>query len=549
MTTDYEYETGLKDQDPRLLELNKLYCSILSAVDRRTPITQKEWIQAYTLIHDMCTKLDRHEEGVYCHYAMVIKEHSFERLRQLEKFRDDQLLREYNEIFDIFKTSTALASKICQTLARFWIPQQQNAKRKVREIQPLSYMVWRENTYTPLKENIWGAIYANILAEREGQMKDKSLIRRFLENLSILGVEGNQKFYEDEYEKRYLFETSDYYNKEATAFITGNPIEVYMGRAETRILSEIENCKIGFSVFPETVTKVTRTMNTCWIENHMENLQDKFEGLIREDKEEDMRRFYFLLDRVPDGLKRSAKTLEKYVAEIGKGYVAEMAAKATAKEAMEFSATLTKNLIALYGKYANLVRNKFSNHVLFKEALGRAMKEVMNSKSGKFFNLSRILNFYLDRLLTGIEKEESDKVIEMIDEVVELFNYFRDKDEFGEYLKRTLCKRLLNVEKRFNESSERHLLTRLKEKQGQPYVYKIEGMFRDSQDDNTKRLRDSFAEWNQSADVEGVSISVQVLNESHWPVSAGEKFVIPGRPAPMNKCMSKFEVLRQRFYV
>jgi len=541
MTSDYNYEAGLKDQDPRLLETDKAFRAIFSAENRRTPINQKDWMQTYTLVHDMCTKLDRHEEGVYCHYAMVVKEHAQERLEQLDKFRDDQLLREYNKIFGIFKTATASAAKICQTLSRFWIPQQQNAKKKVREIQPLSWVVWREVTYAPLKEKIWTAIYTNILAEREDRMIDKSLIRAFLENLSVLGVEGNQKYYEQEYESRYLSETAEYYNKEATAYITSNPIETYMTKAEARILREVSDCKVGFSCFNETVDKITKTMNSSWITNHMEALQGKFEGLIREDKEEDMRRFYFLLDRVPDGLLQSAKTLEKYVAELGKGHVAEMASKATAKESMEFSANLTKNLIALYRKYADLVKNKFSNHVLFREGLDKAMKEIMNTKSGKFFNLSRILNFYLDRLLTGVEKEESDKVIEMIDEVVDLFNYFRDKDEFGEYLKRTLCKRLLSVEKRFNETSERHLLSRLKEKQGQNYVYKIEGMFRDSQDDNTKRLRDSFAEWNGGPDVDGVAVNVQVLNEAHWPVSGGDKFVIPGRPAPMSKCMNKFE--------
>jgi cullin 1 len=41
--------------------------------------------------------------------------------------------------------------------------------------------------------------------------------------------------------------------------------------------------------------------------------------------------------------------------------------------------------------------------------------------------------------------------------------------------------------------------------------------------------------------VEGVTLSVQVLNECYWPIGAKEKFPVPGKPAEMVTCVTAFE--------
>jgi len=67
-------------------------------------------------------------------------------------------------------------------------------------------------------------------------------------------------------------------------------------------------------------------------------------------------------------------------------------------------------------------------------------------------------------------------------------------------------------------------------------------MFVDAEDESTTRIKDYFQSWNNDSDkVNGVQLSVQVLNESYWPISASEKFPIPGQPSEFVTCISKFE--------
>jgi hypothetical protein len=151
--------------------------------------------------------------------------------------------------------------------------------------------------------------------------------------------------------------------------------------------------------------KIKKAIDEVLIEKHMETLQADFLRMLKEDKDEDMRRLYFLLQRVADGLPNTANTFQAYLTETGSKIVVEQK-KRPLKEALANAIAFVKQLMTFYSKYYSLVQTCFSNHSLFKTALDKAFKDIMNQESGKF-NIPRLLNFYIDNIIKGKEKENS----------------------------------------------------------------------------------------------------------------------------------------------
>ena len=135
--------------------------------------------------------------------------------------------------------------------------------------------------------------------------------------------------------------------------------------------------------------QIKKAIDEVLIEKHMEALQADFLRMLKEDKNDgkkqslfeelihfffsflkDMRRLYFLLSRVTDGLPNSANTFQAYLQEEGTKKVGEQKQKAL-KEALANAVQFVKNVMVFYQKYYLLVQNCFSSHNLFKTALDK----------------------------------------------------------------------------------------------------------------------------------------------------------------------------------
>jgi len=262
--------------------------------------------------------------------------------------------------------------------------------------------------------------------------------------------------------------------------------------------------------------------------------------MLQEDKNEDMRRLYFLLQRVVDGLPTTAAHFQQYLSQSGAKIVNEQSKKGL-KEALAYAIPFVKSLMSFYEKYSNLVGTCFSGHTLFKTALDKAFREIMNLSSGKF-NIPRLLNFYIDSIIRGKEKDISteDEIDDVLQRLVNLFSYLQDKDEFFEYFRKALCKRLLSKGKQYNENAEKSFLSKLKAQTGDAAIRKLQGMFTDVQDETNNENRTKFETFNGGSKIGGVEIEVQVLNESHWPISGTQKFPLLLDTQLLN-CQSKFQ--------
>jgi len=248
-----------------------------------------------------------------------------------------------------------------------------------------------------------------------------------------------------------------------------------------------------------------------------------------------------LLARVVDGLPNSANTFQVYLKEEGSVKVDEQKKKAL-KDALANAVQFVKNIMVFYEKYYKLVQSCFSNHNLFKTALDKAFRDIMNQESGTF-NIPRLLNFYIDNIIKGKEKDTAseDEIDDVLQRLVNLFSYLQDKDEFFEYFRKALCKRLLSKGKQYNENAEKSFLSKLKAQSGDAAIRKLQGMFTDVQDESLSEIKTKFESFNGgSGKVGPVDLEVQVLNESHWPISGTQKFPLLLGKELLN-CQTKFQ--------
>jgi len=218
--------------------------------------------------------------------------------------------------------------------------------------------------------------------------------------------------------------------------------------------------------------------------------------------------------------------------------------KKNVKDALAAAVTFVKLMMQFHKKYEALVNSCFSSNHLFKNALDKAFRDILNQDSGKF-NIPRLLNFYIDSIIKGKEKDVSgdDETDEVLGRLVSLFSYLQDKDEFLEYFRKALCKRLLSKGKQYNENAEKTFLGKLKSQTGDAAVRRLQGMFTDVQDESIQETMNKFETWNKGTKVGAVDLEVQVLNESHWPITGTQKFPLVLSPG-LQGGQSKF----QEFY-
>jgi cullin 3 len=134
-------------------------------------------------------------------------------------------------------------------------------------------------------------------------------------------------------------------------------------------------------------------------------------------------------------------------------------------------------------------------------------------------------------------KKSENEVDQIIDLIIGLFRYIKDKDVFERYYKQHLAKRLLQG-KNVDEDLEKSVLSKLKTECGSQFTSKLEGMFNDikiSQD-----LNEIFCTLPNST---GLTLNVNVLTTTNWPIASYEHKCT--YPSHLLQNMEKF----QTFYL
>jgi cullin 3 len=263
---------------------------------------------------------------------------------------------------------------------------------------------------------------------------------------------------------------------------------------------------------------------------HMKQLLDMdhsgLVSMLKDDKVEDLRRMYelFGLKGVSGGHQAMRDLMSAYVEQTGKDII-------TDDEAAKNYLPLVKALLDLKDKFDALLSNAFRGDTQFTQALHGAFQRFvnLNDKSPEFLSL-----FINEKLIKGLKGATEEEVDAILDKVMTLFRFLREKDVFEKYYKQHLAKRLL-LGRSVSDDAERNMITKLKQECGYQFTSKLEGMFTDMKVGSD--TMDDFKEYirQQSENpLKGVDLNVNVLTTGYWPTQSSVSCNMP--PEILNCC-------------
>jgi cullin 1 len=330
-----------------------------------------------------------------------------------------------------------------------------------------------------------------------------------------IGVLENQPviFYRKHFEEPFITYTKNYYVKESNEFLQSHSVSEYMKLAENRIVQEESLSRVH--LHENTTDPLIKALEEVLITQHNQHMQDQFPAMLSEDRNEDMRRFFTLLSRIPYGLLFSADTMEAFLASITLALICKHVESKAAPP--KVSVDLIGELIFIHQKYTAVVETCFLKNTLFLNAIDKGFTKSINdenkTKIGKATGPEMIV-YDCDHILKGNAKLTETEFDKQVETIMKLFTYLDNKDLFYSMFQKLLAQRLLD--KKSKDNLERTFIAKLKDTVGDVEVNKLQVMFTDIK--LSEDRSDLFKEFckNYSAKI-AYETTVMVLNNYDWP--------------------------------
>ncbi|KAI7748694.1 hypothetical protein M8C21_000343 [Ambrosia artemisiifolia] len=453
--------------------------------------------------------LHKYGEKLYTGLVSTMTSHLVTMSRCIENAHGEMFLEELNSKWADHNKALQMIRDILMYMDRSYVHGSQ--KTPVHE---LGLNLWRDNVIyvTGIQSRLQNIVLQLIHKERTGQIINQGLMRNIIKMLSDLGP----SVYQVNFERPFLEASGDFYSIESREFIECCDCGDYLQKAERRLNEEID--RVSHYLDAKSEVKITNVVEKEMIANHMTRLvhmeDSGLVNMIIDDKYEDLKRFYNLFHRVPNGLSTIREVMMSYSRETGMQLVTD---PEKLKDPVEF----VQCLLNKKDKYDKIITLAFNNDKSFQNALNSSFEFFINRnpRSPEFISL-----FVDDKLRKGLKGVGEDDVEVVLDKVMMMFRFLHEKDVFEKYYKQHLAKRLLSG-KDVSDDAERSLILKLKTECGYQFTSKLEGMFTDmktSQDTN-----DGFY-LKHGADLgDGPSLVVQVLTTGSWPTQPSATCNLP----------------------
>ena len=372
-------------------------------------------------------------------------------------------------------------------------------------------------------------VLAVIAKERDGEAIDRARVRRLLCMFSSLGL------YAAHFERAFLDASAAHYRAEGDAHVVADDASEYLRHCETRLAEEEARAEAYLD--PSTLRALRATAETELVDRHANRvLAEGFEGMLRDDRREDLRRLHRLLSRVGAG-----------------GRLRDAFAAATRREGAavvrdeENDKDMVRRLLEMKRRAGVVVADSFAGEEAYASALKESFESFVNCRQNRPAEL--IAKFIDARLRAGRKSTEDAETESALDAALVLFRYIQGKDVFEAFYKKDLAKRLL-LGKSASVDAEKSMISRLKAECGSQFTAKLEGMFKDVDlsrdvmhnfevDKRAGKLRD--ADGNPiDASASGVELSVVVLTAGCWPTYAPAEVKLPRELDAVQKTFRDF---------
>lgn len=263
---------------------------------------------------------------------------------------DERLLEEVADRWGDHRVTMNMVRDILMYMDRTYVPQHNKIKVYDLGLQNFRNSIAR---HPLVKDRLQMLLLANIKAEREGQLVDRSLLRGTLSMLVDLGIQGT-RVYEEDFERAFLETTRAFYRAESQDVISKNTCPVYMMKAEDRLLEE--QGRVMNYLDRSTEGKLRVIVEEELVKAHATTLVE-MEGsgckaMFRDNKVEDLKRMYELFVRVPATLEELRGAMSEYVKAAGRALVAD-------QERERDPVVFVKSLLEMRDKFDRIVHESF----------------------------------------------------------------------------------------------------------------------------------------------------------------------------------------------
>ena len=347
----------------------------------------------------------------------------------------------------------------------------------------------------------------------------------------VASLEIYQKFFET----KFLEESNKYFTEEAQKDAVHLPPLEYLLKVERRYKEEVNLA--NFYLDPTSKTQVMELFVQAYIVSKIEAVAEAVTvGLKKLFEEEDPVKAKKILEMFNQN-PLSKDRFDNTFFEDQKTGLEKVLANEVAKEDEKDPHGMTKNMIKYKKKCYKLLK-------LFNEIEGESSRlkvvkvdDIYEKEINSHKKIVLSLNMYLDfQFREGFKGLQDQDIEAVLDDVMEVFKYMKDRDVFAQGYSFYLSKRLLQV-KNLSQETEKVFIGKLRQECGTHFTTKMETMFTDinlSKDlcgdfqAHMKNLAVGSAEQPvQSNTPFPECLDVKVLTTGNWPHVTQTTYELP----------------------
>mmetsp|Transcript_25604 Transcript_25604/g.44718 ORF Transcript_25604/g.44718 Transcript_25604/m.44718 type:complete len:732 (+) Transcript_25604:6105-8300(+) len=496
--------------------------------------TKQEWSRLYTLIYDM--SIQRHPYGfsqnLYEYFGTSIRTYLINFVSPaLAAKIDVGLMEEFILRWENHCLMVKWMRNLFQYLDRFYVEQNNVAKLK-----DFGFKLFFSDIFVQFKDKLADAFIKQVNKERNGDQVNRENLKKIVSIMIELGESVCQQdhlsLYKSSLEKALTSSSESFFKHCSAKWIAECNCPEYLILAEKSWREEQD--RVRSYLHESSMDALMQEFDRQVVKIHINALLEKDTGilyLLTHRKVEDLSRLFEISNKNEETLRPVSEALQNFVLQRGTEIVDAKIAASQGKE-NPFDPDFIRSLIDLHISFKRLNQQSFRSHSIFERAIKKAFEVFMNKFIWKT-SISEMLATYCDHLLKkSAAKISDDQLEELLQQVVNIFEYITDKDYFAIIYKHKLSKRLL-LESSASEDAEKSMIAKLKLTCGTQFTSKMEGMMND-----LHVAADLFKTFQEEERSLPIDFNVQVLTLGHWPPSSTHDIPVPQK---MVQCMAVFE--------
>jgi len=467
----------------------------------------KEYADLYTVVYKMCnqTKPHKHSQNLYKRFGMSVTNHLREvTLPAVKRHGVDsiRMLEELGRRWSDHLTMTRWFCAIFMYLDRFYVE-----RRHVPKLEAVCRKQFRGMVFDVVREQTTRAALQVVEMDRQGKQVDRTLLRKFTDMYIDLGADI--KLYKTGYEAQLLRDTTTFYSRWSNDNVHNGSKTDYLTKVEKIVAAE--RARIRGFVHTSSRDAIMKKVFQALLINHQTAILGAptgFKQMLDDRSLNDISRVYRLYNEVPKSLQPIAEMFLKHIQKEGAD-VMESCGKNPSPEEI---ATYVPKLVTMHERNMEVVHKCFKNNGAFHKALKEGFMGVANNAMAGI-SMAELLSNYSDLLLRKTQRDANVQIA--LDNLVDLFSYLSDKDQFLEFYKKRLATRIL-TNASTNDDKEKSFIGKMKTICGAQFTGKLEGMINDITAAMSHNKH--FQEWlvRSHRDL-GFDFNIKVLTHAFWP--------------------------------